>query len=93
MLSFSEALTQLRSGKSVHRKGWNGKGLRVTTQVPDSHSKMGNPYNYITCSDGINTPWVPSQTDIFANDWCIYEVNKNMDLCARADNSEALRRY
>lgn len=74
-MNFSEALTQLKDGKAVHRIGWNGRGLKVKMQVPDENSKMGNKYLYIDARalDGERNPWVPSQTDLFADDWQILE--------------------
>jgi hypothetical protein len=70
-MNFSDALNAAREGKLVTRKGWNGKGLQVAAQFPDEHSKMGNPYLYIdaTALGGTLNPWVPSQTDLFADDW------------------------
>jgi hypothetical protein len=70
-MNFSETLTQLKEGRGATRQGWNGKGLVVRAQFPDEHSKMGNPYLYIdaTALGGKLNPWLPSQTDLFAEDW------------------------
>lgn len=72
-MNFSRALDQLNNMAPCHmtREGWNGKGLFIAKQVPDEHSKMGNPYLYIdaTALGGTLNPWVPSQTDLFAEDW------------------------
>lgn len=70
-MDFSQAFNQAKKGGKIQREGWNGKGLFVTAQFPDSHSKMGNPYLYIdaTALGGERNPWVPSQTDLFAEDW------------------------
>lgn len=72
-LSFSAAFHLARGGSQIARKGWNGKGLFVEVQVPDAHSKMGNPYLYIDAKalGGVLNPWVPSQTDLFAMDWYV----------------------
>ena len=72
--NFSNAFDKLCDGKKLSRRGWNGKGLFVSAQFPDENSKMGNPYLYIDASalGGKLNPWVPSQTDLFAQDW--YEV-------------------
>lgn len=84
LVDFSIALKMLRSGKSVTRHGWNGKGLFITLQVPDENSKMTRPYMYITTPIGSTNqfgeagdkeqrvPWLASQTDLLAEDW--YEV-------------------
>lgn len=70
-MNFSEALEVVKNGSKITRVGWNGKGLFVEVQFPDEHSKMGNPYLYIDAKalGGKLTPWVPSQTDLFAEDW------------------------
>ncbi len=75
-MDFSDALNAAKKGQSITRKGWNGKGLKVLAQFPDDNSKMGNPYLYIdaTALDGKRTPWVPSQTDLFAEDWEISQT-------------------
>jgi len=40
-------------------------------QVPDEHSKMQQPYIYMspTSMGGGLVPWVASQPDILAEDW------------------------
>jgi hypothetical protein len=70
-ITFGTALAFLKDGKKMTRRGWNGKGLFVEAQFPDEHSKMGNPYLFInaTALGGKLTPWVPSQTDLFGEDW------------------------
>lgn len=70
-MNFSDALESLKKGSRLFRDGWNGKGLFVQAQFPDENSKMGNPYLYIdaTALGGERNPWVPSQTDLFAEDW------------------------
>jgi len=49
---FEGALHALKTGFSVSRVGWNGKGLYVTMQVPDENSKMSRPYLYLTSPVG-----------------------------------------
>lgn len=70
-MNFSEALIGLKFEQRLTRRGWNGRGLFVKAQFPDENSKMGNPYLYIdaTAMGGKCNPWVPSQTDLFAEDW------------------------
>jgi len=74
-MNFGYALSELKKGSFVCRKGWNGKGLWLTLQVPDQHSKMTLPYIYLNYpKDAANTPgarvpWTPSQTDLLADDW------------------------
>ena len=81
-MKFGEAITALKAGEKVCRKGWNGKGIFLELQRPDEHSKMTLPYIYIVTSSLITdnpdapkgvVPWLASQTDILSEDWIIYE--------------------
>lgn len=78
--TFPQVLESLRrnQGKNFTREGWNGANLKITAQYPDENSKMGVPYIYMNIPtgkanvDGIiyrRSPWVPSFTDMFADDW------------------------
>lgn len=79
---FGWALSKLRCGFAVRRKGWNGKGIFIKLQVPDENSKMTSPYIYIDTT-GLKTdnafaprscvPWLASQTDMLAEDWELAE--------------------
>jgi hypothetical protein len=69
MYNFDEALVLFKQGKSMYREGWNGKGMFITAQFPDENSKMSRPYLYITLASGERVPWLPSQSDLFADDW------------------------
>lgn len=79
-MDFGAALTALKHGLNVARRGWNGKGIYLALQRPDMHSKMTLPYIYIVTShlDSDNpdaprgvVPWLASQTDMMANDWFV----------------------
>jgi len=70
-MNFSAALTELKCGKKVARSGWNGKGMYVELQVPDSGSKMTLPYIFMKTACNNFVPWLASQTDILAEDWVI----------------------
>lgn len=79
-MDFGPALNALKSGARVYRDGWNGKGMRLTLQCPDEHSKMTLPYLYMEYPDGhpaypqgARVPWLASQTDILAGDWHVLE--------------------
>ena len=77
-MDFGQALTELKNGNRVKRKGWNGDGIFLALQVPDKNSKMTQPYIYIDTL-GLKTnnpnapkgkvPWLASQTDMLAEDW------------------------
>lgn len=66
-LGFSGALVALKAGRKVARAGWNGKGMWIALwcAVPP----MTLPYLYLSTVDGSLVPWLPSQTDILAEDW------------------------
>lgn len=68
-LNFGEAIASLKSGKRVAREGWNGKGMWLALQVPDTNSKMSLPYIYMRTACDNNVPWLASQTDVLAEDW------------------------
>lgn len=67
--NFGFALRELKSGKAVSRSGWNGKGMWLKLQTPDTNSKMTLPYIYMKTADDKLVPWLASQTDILATDW------------------------
>jgi hypothetical protein len=80
--SFGEAIKYLKRGAKLARKGWNGKGIYIEMQRPDEHSKMTLPYIYIVTSHLVSdnpnaprgvVPWLASQTDMLADDWCFAE--------------------
>lgn len=84
-MRFSEALAELQMATpniAIFRPSWNGNAefshlprprQFVQVQRPDAHSKMNNPYLYIVQPNGL-TPWVPSQGDLFAEDWEVLAV-------------------
>ena len=74
-MNFGKAIEMLKQGKAVTREGWNGKGMHVVI------SKLYTPSNIQVNNDCLllfnvtkkyNT-WVPSITDLFADDWGIVE--------------------
>lgn len=77
--NFGKAIEELKAGRKVWREGWNGKGIHLELQVPDENSKMTIPYIFIDTT-GLQTnnpaapksrvPWLASQTDMLAEDWC-----------------------
>lgn len=80
--TFSKALELLKEGKKVARKGWNGKDMWVACekvytytdlQVQDVNSTFSHPLLIIKNVNGKFATWVPSVTDLFANDWEIVE--------------------
>jgi len=77
-MTFGDAIHELKAGRRVARKGWNGKGIFIELQRPSEHSKMTSPYIYIDTTQ-LQTkneaapkslvPWLASQTDMLADDW------------------------
>ncbi len=87
-LTFSEALTLIKTGSKVARKGWNGKGMFVflvsgsTFQVnrppllgiyPAGTTINYQPHVDMCTAGGTIVPWLVSQSDLLADDWI--EVN------------------
>jgi hypothetical protein len=85
-ISFSDALIALKSGESVHRAGWNGRGMfvylvpaasyPVQTGAAKAHFGEGSlvPYNaYFAIKNANETvsTWVPSVNDCLSEDWFI----------------------
>lgn len=68
-LDFSKALVALKENNRIFRADWNDKDSYVELQQPDLFSKMTEPYMYLVHNDDRKIPWVPSQSDILANDW------------------------
>lgn len=66
LLTFSEVLEGLKEGKKYQRNGWNGKGLYVSI-----HNVPGiKPFFIIVDSVRLITnTWVPSVSDLLAEDW------------------------
>lgn len=77
-MDFGKALEKLKDGGKVRRKGWNGKGMWIAVykQPPQIPLKVGVFDGVIDCpmlfiktvKDTLNT-WVPSISDLFAEDW------------------------
>lgn len=65
------AVKQLHNGSRICRTGWNGKGMYLELQIPDTHSKMTLPYVYMKTAQGDLVPWLCSQTDLLATDWML----------------------
>jgi hypothetical protein len=86
-LNFGQALKGLKFGAKVSREGWNGKGMFLyhvpansypaITEIAKKEFPDGNvPYGaYIAMktAQGNVVPWLASQTDILASDWCILD--------------------
>jgi hypothetical protein len=73
-MTFGQAIELLKQGVKVAREGWNGKGMWLALQRPDSGSKMSLPYIYMSTATDDLVPWLASQTDMLAEDWDAWTV-------------------
>ena len=73
-MNFGQALEALKDGKKVSRDGWNGKGMHVelTKGVDFQFSELLPFFVIKNIKNSFNT-WVPSVSDILADDWCVVE--------------------
>lgn len=83
-MSFGHAVELLKSGAKIARTGWNGKGmwLRHVSPYNDAHFRIEEtpeaegtllPYIGMKTADNGFIPWLASQADVLAEDWCIVE--------------------
>lgn len=78
---FGWALHQLRNGERVQRFGWNGKGMflfliaggawEFQTDVSGVDEIDTLPFICMKTADNKLVPWLASQTDMLAEDWCL----------------------
>lgn len=84
-LNFGQALDAVKQGKKIAREGWNGKGMflyyvpaneydALTVIAKEAFPSGKVPYSaYLamkTAQENV-VPWLASQTDVLAEDWCI----------------------
>lgn len=69
-MEFEDALSLIKQGYDVRRRGWNGEGMYVskTYSVSLGDIKL-EQFAFIKTADDYFTPWTPSQKDMFATDW------------------------
>lgn len=83
-MSFGLAVEAVKKGKKIARAGWNGKGMFLIYIFPyindqyiiiEKSGIVGTlaPYLAMKTADNQLVPWLASQTDILADDWCILE--------------------
>ncbi len=80
-MSFGHAIEALKRGYRVSRSGWNGKGMWLSMVSHDLADKVSFQYGALkplpwigmkTVSEEF-VPWLASQSDMLANDWCIVD--------------------
>lgn len=85
-MSFEEALNQLKKGKKIQRKGWNGKTQYVQlaymvecicsdgNRIYDiHHNEIGSAFLMFVGTSGYQCGWLASQADMLALDWQVVE--------------------
>jgi hypothetical protein len=88
---FSQALHELKQGRPMSRSGWNGKNMFVYMVPANSYPAQTGvakehfgedamvPYGAyfaIKGVDGIVNTWVPSVSDLLADDWGVANLYK-----------------
>lgn len=83
VMDFGVALMNLKEGRRVARKGWNGKGqyLELATAISYTnaageivncdHAAIGNKAIAFVGTSGVQMGWLASQADMLAEDWVI----------------------
>lgn len=73
-MNFGQALELLKEGKKVARAGWNGKGLYVSfVKGKDHEHAIIEPFFVINNKLNSFNTWVPSISDVLAEDWSVVE--------------------
>lgn len=69
-MKFGMAIEALKLGERLARTGWNGKGMHVEL-VPAAtiEDQRFGAHFLLRGVDGVHQTWVPSITDILAEDW------------------------
>jgi len=80
-MNFGKALEELKQGKKVARKGWNGKNqfIELATGISYKnlnneiinveHETIGNNAIAFVGTSGIQLGWLASQADMLSEDW------------------------
>lgn len=83
--TFGEALSNLKRGKKVARKGWNGKNQYIELArnvsyknakndiINVDHIDMGNKAIAFVGTSGVQLGWLASQADMLSEDWITIE--------------------
>lgn len=65
-MNFSQALMYLKLGKKLKREGWNGKNLYVEAF---KDFVCGDMFIIVNIRAATINSWVPSVSDLYADDW------------------------
>lgn len=84
-MNFGKALEEVKQGKKVARKGWNGKKQHIELATSISyvtadgdvvncnHDAIGNNAIAFVGTSGVQMGWLASQADMLAEDWEVAE--------------------
>ena len=82
-MNFGEAIIEMRNGRKLQRKGWNGKGQYIELAknisyintageiVNCNHENIGNCAIAFVGTSGVQMGWLASQADMLSDDWQI----------------------
>lgn len=80
-MDFGKAIHEMKNGKRVARKGWNGKSQYIELATAISyknsngeivncnHDAIGNKAIAFVGTSGVQMGWLASQADMLAEDW------------------------
>ena len=72
ILDFGKAIEALKKGEKVARNGWNGKGMYIQyNKARDFENSELCPFLTIKNTRNSFDTWVPSVSDLMAEDWVI----------------------
>lgn len=70
MMTFSEALREMKQGRRLHRRGWNGEHQFVCIAHPDKTMAWPTqPTLLMVTALGEKVAWLASQSDLLGEDW------------------------
>ena len=83
--TFGEAISRMKRGERVARKGWNGRNqyIQLATNISYidadgnavnvEHEAIGNKAIAFVGTSGVQMGWLASQADMLAEDWVMVE--------------------
>lgn len=85
-MDFGDAIRALKDGKSVARKGWNGKNMHIYLEdmfrfpvkggVYAGTERKYDPVIVMFTAQGTHQPgWLASQADMLASDWDVVKCS------------------
>lgn len=84
-LPFGFALEALKLGLTVRRSGWRAMNQYLVASIQGGRQVIS-----VQMGDHSSTPWVPTQEDMLANDWCIDPLPELDQSCPVAVQLELL---